>query len=158
MWRCAAALERLPAETRAALGEVLLTDLSKPSLAGHVLWCLGRLGARVPLYGPANTTVPEETAARWVAALLDRTFAPGRETTDATFALAQLARVSGDRTRDLDPDLRSRVAGRLEALGADPADVRPVREFVEREAAEQGVALGDSLPVGLRLIGEPSGA
>ena len=93
-----------------------------PSLAHHVLWCLGRLGARVPLYGPANTVVPRETAERWASPSLDRPFAPGRETTDAIFALAQLARVSGDRARDLDDRLRGRVLARLEELGADEVD------------------------------------
>ena len=122
-------------------------------MANHVLWCLARLGARVPLYGPANTTVPRETAERWCLALLDRPIQPGRETTDAVFALTQLARVSGDRARDLDESLRERVLARLEALGADEATLRPVREYHELEAAQQGQALGDALPVGLRLVG-----
>ena len=36
---------------------------------------------------------------------------PGRETTDAVFALTQLARVSGDRARDLDESLRDAGPG-----------------------------------------------
>ena len=31
-----------------------------------MLWAIGRLGARVPLYGPLNTVVPAETAADWL--------------------------------------------------------------------------------------------
>jgi uncharacterized protein DUF3731 len=72
------------------------------------------------------------------------------------FALAQLARVSGDRVRDLDEPLRARVLERLTALGADETILRPVREYHELEAGQQGQALGDALPVGLRLAGEPS--
>jgi molecular chaperone DnaK (HSP70) len=158
MWRCAASLERLTAEQKESLGQPLVKELSRPALPGHVLWCLGRLGARVPLYGPANTTVSRETAARWIDAVLARPFAEGRESADAVFALTQLARVSGDRARDLDPDLRARVVDRLRALGADEEAARPVLEYQEREAAEQGVALGDALPVGLRLISEPDAA
>ena len=123
IWRCAASLERLAAEVKVQLGQTLVGELSRPSLGNHVLWCLGRLGARSPLYGPANTVVPRETAERWVSALLDRPFAEGREAADAVFALTQLARVSGDRVRDLDPDLRLRVIDRLRALGADPEAV-----------------------------------
>jgi hypothetical protein len=156
MWRCAASLERLAPDLKEQLGSVLIKDLARPSLPNYVLWSLGRLGARVLLYGPANAVVPRETAECWALALLERPFAPGRETTDALFALAQLARVSGDRARDLDESLRARVLDRLAALGADETILRPVREYHELEAEQQGQALGDALPVGLRLAGESS--
>lgn len=155
MWRCAASLERLASEQKETLGAVLARELTRPNLGSHVLWCLGRLGARVPLYGPANTTVRRETVSAWVAPLLERTFGSERETTDALFALSQLARVSGDRARDLDHELRDRVSEAMTRLGADEHAVRPVREYTEREAVEQGVALGDALPIGLRLITSP---
>ncbi|MDR3636635.1 MAG: hsp70 family protein, partial [Isosphaeraceae bacterium] len=151
MWRCAASLERLGADVKAALGDALVKDLGRPNAPGHALWCLGRLGARVPLYGPANTVVARETVEQWLTALVDRPFAPGRETADVIFALAQLARVSGDRARDIDEGLRARVLSRLETLGADVAMTRPVREYHEIEAAQQEQALGDALPIGLRL-------
>ncbi|HMB06894.1 MAG TPA: hypothetical protein VKP69_24560 [Isosphaeraceae bacterium] len=44
----------------------------------------------------------------------------------------------------------------MTALGADEAILRPVREYHELEAEQQGQALGDALPVGLRLAGEPT--
>lgn len=152
IWRTAASLERLSPDLKVQLGSILVKELAKPSLANHVLWSLGRLGARVLLYGPANTAVPREIAERWLLALLDRPFSAGRETTDAIFALAQLARVSGDRARDIDEAIRTRVLTRLEELGADEAELRPVREFHELETEQQGQALGDALPVGLRLL------
>jgi molecular chaperone DnaK (HSP70) len=158
MWRCAASLERVAVEVKESLGETLLRDLSRPGLANHVLWSLGRLGARVPLYGPANTTVPTATAERWLATLLDRDYAPGRESADAVFALGQLARVAGDRARDVEPNHRDRVLARMAELGATDEALQPVRAFARREADEQGVALGDALPVGLRLISEPESA
>jgi molecular chaperone DnaK (HSP70) len=152
MWRCAAALERLAANLKESLGDVLAKQAARSNRAAHVLWCLGRLGARVPLYGPANTVVVPETAERWTRTMLSVSFAPGRESSDAIFALAQLARVSGDRARDLDESVRLEVLDRLAALGADEAVLRPVRKYHELEAAQEGVALGDALPVGLRLV------
>ena len=77
--------------------------------------------------------------------------APGRETSDAIFALSQLARYSGDRARDLPDSLREQVLARLEQLGADETILRPVREYHELEAAQESIALGDALPIGLRL-------
>jgi hypothetical protein len=158
IWRCAASLERLGAEHKEPLGEALVKELARPGsgLPGYVLWCLGRLGARVLLFGPANATVPLATAARWAEALLARPYAPGREAADAIFALAQLGRVSGDRVRDLDEPLRARILARLAELGADETTLRPVREYHELETEQQGQALGDALPVGLRLVGEPA--
>jgi molecular chaperone DnaK (HSP70) len=156
MWRCVAGLERITPDQKEALGQALVRELARPAgtpLPGYVPWSLGRLGARVLLYGPANVTVPRATAERWIEALLDREFAPGRESADAAFALAQLARVSGDRARDVDDTLRARVLDRLAALGAGEALLRPVREYHELETEQQGQALGDSLPVGLRLVG-----
>jgi len=157
MWRCAAGLERLGAELKEALGAVLAGDLARPSPPGYALWCLGRLGARVPLFGPANTCVRREAAEAWLSTLLDRDHAPGREAADAVFALGQIARVSGDRARDVDPDLRARVADRMARLGAADDEVRPVREYTERQAAEQELLLGDALPIGLRLTGGAEG-
>ncbi len=152
IWRCAAALERLASPVKESQGDALVKELAKPTVANHVLWCLGRLGARVPLYGPANTVVAREKAERWVNALLNRTYAAGRETTDAIFALSQIARVAGDRSRDLDESLREKVIERLVSLSADEAAIEPVRRFTELEAGQQSQALGDSLPIGLRLV------
>jgi molecular chaperone DnaK (HSP70) len=159
MGRCAASLERLAATLKEPLGDALARDLARPTIPAQALWCLGRLGARVLLYGPANAVVHPDVAGRWVEAVLARPPASGREASDTAFALAQLARVSGDRARDLPDALRARVLERLEALGADEALIAPVRAFHEIAAAQQAQALGDALPVGLRLVveGEPAG-
>ena len=151
MWRCAGSLERLAPSLKEPLGDALARDLANPGTAVYALWALGRLGARVLLYGQANCVVHPDKTSRWVEVVLGREFAPGRESIDAVFALTQMARVSGDRARDLDESLRSRVITRLQGLGADEPQIRPVREFCEMGVTQQGAALGDSLPVGLRL-------
>jgi len=97
--------------------------------------------------------IPPDKATRWANILADRPYAPGRETTDAVFALGQIARVSGDRTRDLDDATRTAVLARLVELGADDATLIPVRDYHEIETHQQSQALGDALPTGLRLLG-----
>src|SRR5437870_5201146 len=154
MWRCTASLERLAPETKESLGDVLVKERPPVPQGVSALWCLGRLGARVPLYGLANTVVHRETAERWINALLDRRFAPGRETSDAIFALTQLARVSNDRAHDIDDALRTKILTRLSELGADELALRPVREYHELQSAQQVQVLGDSLPIGLRLVSD----
>ena len=157
MWRCAAALERLSPSLKDPLGDALAKELAKPSPPGYSLWSLGRIGARVPLYGPANTVVHPEKASRWVEILLAREYGPGRETIDAVFALSQMAQISGDRARDLDEAMRDRVLTRLEALGATEDQLAPIKEYRELAGVQQGIALGDSLPIGLRLVKEGEG-
>ena len=155
MWRCAAALERVSATGKQALGDALIADKSTAP-QGVVLWCLGRLGARMPLYASAESALPAAVAERWLEALLNRPFAPGRETSDAIFALAELARMTLDRARDIDKHVRDHVLVRMAALGADESALAPVREHRERALAEQSAALGDSLPIGLRLTNTPA--
>ena len=53
--------------------------------------------------------------------------------------------------RDLPDSLRDQVLARLEQLVADETVLRPVREYHELEAAQESIALGDALPIGLRL-------
>lgn len=159
MWRCAAALERLAAPIKEALGDVLIKEVARPTIPPHALWCLGRLGARVPLYGPANTVVPAEKAESWVRALMNRKYAPGRETADAIFAFSQIARKSGDRARDIDIAVGPAVVDFLSFLGAGERAWLTIMELHELEDDQQSQALGDALPVGLRLlnpIDEPS--
>ena len=69
----------------------------------------------------------------------------------ALFALAQLARLTGDRTRDLDEPARAQVLSALEQQDASPSWRRMVCEVVALEAKDKARALGDTLPAGLVL-------
>jgi molecular chaperone DnaK (HSP70) len=150
MVRLAASLERLPAADKAQLGGWLLARLAKGDLSqSSVYWSLGRLGARVPLHGSAHTVVPPEIASEWVLRLLALDI---DKTEQAAFALAQLARLSQDRARDLEPELRERAAARLAQSAGSEHWVKLIREGGELSATEVNRVLGESLPPGLRLI------
>jgi hypothetical protein len=154
MWRCAGSLERLDAGIKTVLGDALAGELRRPAPGSHVFWSLGRLGARRLLYGPANACVASDAAARWLEKILEAGEPALRTTSDAMFAIASLARISGDRARDLSPDLRQRAIEMLEKLGADAGLIMPVRTLQEMGTAQEGQALGDALPIGLRLRSE----
>jgi len=89
-------------------------------------------------------------AARWIDALLAQNW---RKVEPAMFAAVQIARLSGDRSRDLPPATRERVIRKLEAANAPPAWVAMVREVVALDHADTGRMFGESLPAGLKLIG-----
>ena len=52
MWRAVASMERLVPSAKVKLGDALLERIEKGKEQALALWALGRLGARVPLYGP----------------------------------------------------------------------------------------------------------
>jgi molecular chaperone DnaK (HSP70) len=148
MLRCLANLERLSPDAKTTLGDQLILRLqSKRRDSALFVWALARLGARVPLYGPLNAVLPARTVERWIEALLSMEL---REPQKAGFALAQLARRTGDRGRDLDDAVRTRVALHLRSLGAERAALL-VEHIVALDAREECIALGDTLPAGLRL-------
>lgn len=149
MVRLVASLERVPAAYRVEVGNWLVQRLQKTSDKPHTWWAVGRLGARVSLYGNAENVVPPETASVWLQALLDLDW---RTVDHAAFAATTLARMSGDRARDLPAELRETVIQRLEAIGAPASWSAMVREVVELDEADQKRSFGEALPVGLRLL------
>jgi molecular chaperone DnaK (HSP70) len=154
MLRTLANLERLSLDAKHRLGDELvrrLLESKKVQADGITLWALGRLGARAPLYGPTNAVVAAPQATRWLEQLLALEWP---EPDKAGFPLAQIGRRTGDRARDLDDDIRARLVDRLRAMAAGERPIRLVEEIVALEAREERVALGDSLPPGLRLVGD----
>jgi molecular chaperone DnaK (HSP70) len=147
MWRTLASMERLPGKQKAELGDVLMTQLEKKKAVDQALWALGRLGARVPLYGPVEDVVGKGRAEKW----LERLMALEWKGDAAALAAAELARCSGDRARDLDESLRRRLADKLKQQNEGARLARLVMEPVAREAKEERLAFGDALPSGLRL-------
>jgi hypothetical protein len=103
----------------------------------------------VPLYGPLNAVVPASKVAAWLGQLVEWDWP---EPEKAVFPLAQLGRRTGDRTRDLDDAIRARLADVVRALPGGERAVVLVEQVVALEAREERVALGDTLPAGLRLV------
>jgi molecular chaperone DnaK (HSP70) len=154
MWRCVASMERIPGKQKAELGDVLITQLEKKKVGEHGLWALGRLGARVPLYGPVEGVVSRKIVEKW----LDKLMALEWRGEGHALAAAEIARASGDRARDLDEPLRRRLAERLKQGSDGERLARLVLEPTAREAREERLAFGDTLPSGLRLVAEATPA
>ncbi|NMG16479.1 Hsp70 family protein [Aromatoleum bremense] len=147
--RLAASLERVEVEHRIEIGEWLIERLQKPAEKQNAWWAVGRIGAREPLYGSAHNVVPADVATRWLDAILALDW---KRIEPAAFAAAQIARLTGDRSRDLPAELRDEVARRLAAINAPPSWTAMVREVVVLEEAEKWRAFGESLPPGLQLL------
>jgi hypothetical protein len=149
MVRLAARLERLPAERKVQVGEWLVGTRRTLGESPQRWWALGRLGARVLFYGSAHHVVPREHAGAWLERVLALDW---RSVSPAAFAATQLARLSGDRERDLEADARARVAARLRQERAPAKWVKMVQEVTELDSADETRVFGESLPPGLRLV------
>ena len=153
MVRLAASLERIPPEYKVEIGDWMFSRMEKPdgtlSPDDRMLWAIGRIGARQPFYGSAHDVVAPEEAARWLERLLGLDW---RRVDAAAFAAAHLARMTGDRTRDLPAGLRGRIIERLAASGGAAAWIAMVREVVQLDEASEKRALGEALPPGLKLL------
>ena len=151
MWRAVASLERLPPHNKIKLGDELMRRLEprKGREDSVHLWALSRLGARAPLYGPLNAVISPAKVADWLVQLCAWDWP---EPDKAAFPLAQLARRTGDRTRDLDDASRARAAAVVRAMPGGERAAVLVEQVVDLEAREERVALGDTLPAGLKLV------
>jgi hypothetical protein len=146
--RVLASLERLPVEARAELGREVLARVAAAPGDRNALWSLGRLGARVPLYGPASSVVTPAIAAEWIGVLLGLR----KLTPEAAFAVAQIGARTDDPARDVGEPVRRAAIARLEAEGLPERLVAPLRAYVAPARADLSRAFGESLPEGLQLV------
>ena len=149
MVRLAASLERISATHKERIGGWMLERLTKHGEGSFGWWALGRIGARVPLYGSAHVVVSRAHAEAWLRAVLALDW---RVIEPAAFAATMLARRSGDRARDVDDALASETARRLGAHGAPELWAKLTEEVAVLGADTVARLLGESLPPGLSLV------
>ncbi len=142
-----ASLEHLPPDVRVKLGEEILSRVKEEPGNRSFTWALGRLGARVPFYGPLNCVVPAGAAERWAASLL----ALPELTTAVATAVSQLAALTNDPLRDVGPEFRQRAISLLREAGVAHELIESLHTYTPRSRAEAVLIFGESLPEGLRL-------
>lgn len=150
VWRLLGSLELLPAATKIEIGDMVVDLVGKKKMEPArpaMLWTLGRVGQRAPMYGPLNTVVSNQHVGRWVSAVLEM------KTTESMshFAVMQMSRKTGDRHRDLPADLRGQIADWLEDTGAKPHYRDLVLQGGTLAGEEQDEVFGERLPRGLKL-------
>ncbi|MCX7822135.1 MAG: hsp70 family protein [Syntrophobacterales bacterium] len=150
LWMCLASMEHLPVETKISLGRSFLSKIikaGKPST--KELWVIGRLGARSLLYGPVDKVVPPEEVVGWVNKLLEKGFSMNEA---FGYTLLSMVRETGDRARDVPPEVRERTLRAIERVLPESK----VRSFIERTGSPEGRkdkewAFGETLPPGIIL-------
>jgi molecular chaperone DnaK (HSP70) len=148
MWRLAASLEWADPRTKVRLGDEILSGLSASQAQPYAFWALARIGARWPMSGTIAHVVPADVAERWIGRVAKLLRAHGEK---ASFTLAHLARLTGDRGRDVAEGVRRALLGQLADARAPERHRQLVGEVVQLADTERGVLMGDSIPPGLTL-------
>lgn len=147
IWMALANFEYLPAASKAELGRRLLEKIMKGRPKAQELWALGRLGARIPFYGPLDQVIPREEVSLWLHTLLGA----GLEANDGLArTLVHLCRKTGDRARDLPLGDTEQLSAWLQPL---PQAERYQELLTHPEATlfsqERAWIFGEALPAGL---------
>jgi hypothetical protein len=151
IWRMLGSLELLDQNVRTELGDMFIDLMNRAAFEpvhNAMIWSLGRVGGRVPVYGPLNLVVSVSKVSEWIEQLV-RT--GDLHSSGVQLALMQLSRRTGDRFRDINSSLRTRVIDRLTTAGAPQHYLHLISEGGSLEGEEASLILGESLPSGLRL-------
>jgi len=147
----AAVLERLPIAQKTQLGDWLLKRLQKASEPKLSWWAVGRIGSRIPFHASAHFVVSPETATCWLQQIIKVDW---KKIPQAAFAATLIARMSGDRARDIDDTLRQQVLIQLNNAKAPNSWIEMVTSVKQLDAAEEKQIFGEALPPGLTLIND----
>lgn len=147
MWRCLGALELLSPEIKLDIGDILLSRSEK--LLPYEYWVLARLGTRRLFRAPVNNIIPTEFVEKWLSKLIGLKKAPDEA---LLFAVSRIAAISGDRNVDISPDSISSVKKFLLKHKATNQWIKHLEVMGKESEKEQTRILGDSLPLGLKLI------
>ncbi len=148
LWMLIANLERLYVKDKIQWGRLLLSKMQPSQVRHQHFWALARIGARELLYGPADRVIPAAEVTNWINDLLSREW---RQVTPAGNILVQLARKTGDRTRDLGQQVIERLLDWLSQQTGMAEQKRYLQEVIPIARQEERTLYGESLPAGLVL-------
>jgi molecular chaperone DnaK (HSP70) len=152
LWMAAANLEQLLPDDKIKCARKLLSEIQPRMCRPQHLWALSRLGARELLYGSVDRVVPPAEVMDWIEALL-----AGRWTDSKPVgvALAQMARRTGDRARDLEPAAIDKIVAWMTADAAAEelftSHLPYLQQVVPLARQEESAIFGEALPAGLVL-------
>ncbi len=155
LMRLIGSLEWLTSDEKTVVADQILQSLSKKKLEavqGPLLWTLGRLGSRVPVYATLQQVVSATRVQTWVEKLLklDQAWII-RNSTMVSLCLMQMTRRTDDRYRDMQSSVRERVAAQLVQLGAPALHVELILRGGGLDQASADSIVGETLPLGFRI-------
>jgi molecular chaperone DnaK (HSP70) len=148
IWMAVANMEQLLVKDKIKWGRLLLSEMQPKKCRPQHFWSLARIGARELLYGPADRVIPPGEVSSWIEALLARNW---QDVRPAGTALAQLARRTGDRMRDVDHLLIEKIIDWMTPYAFLASELKFLQEVVPMARQEESALFGESLPAGIVL-------
>ncbi len=151
MWLTASCLERLDIDKKIELGRALLKEVLRAPKWTQGLWALSRIGARNLFYGPADKVVGASEVLSWIDEIKKNDQLSPKAVISA---VVSMARLTGDRYRDIPESYLSELITWLNMLGASKEQLLPLKEVkTGLDQKEKIEMFGESLPEGLVLTG-----
>jgi len=148
IWMAVANMEKLLVKDKIKWGRLLLSEIKPKKCRPQHLWSLSRMGARELLYGPADRVIPPGEVSSWIETLLAQDWQNPRP---VGTALAQLARRTGDRMRDLDHLLIEKIIDWMTPYEFFISDLRFLTKVAPMVKQEESTLFGEALPAGIVL-------
>jgi len=148
LWMAVANLERISVPDKVAWGSLLLDSLRSKKSRPQYWWALSRIGAREPLYGPIDLVVFPDEVTSWIEKILKEKWKDPRP---VGMALVQMARLTGDRGRDLNATVIERVVDWLTPYKWAAPHIKILKDVVPIAPHEESLIFGESLPSGIQL-------
>jgi molecular chaperone DnaK (HSP70) len=148
IWMAVANMERLLVKDKISRGRQLLSEIGPKKSKPQFFWSLSRLGARELLYGPVDRVVPPQEVAGWIESLMEPEW---RNLKPVWNAVSQMARKTGDRVRDLDPERVNRVLEWMAVTDCPEPLKEPLIRVVPIQKQEENTIFGESLPTGIKI-------
>ena len=155
LWLLLSNLESVPHEKKKIYGQQLLDRLKRGQSTGIEGLCLARFGSRELMYAGTLSVIPPKGIESWIQSLLE--IHHQRPIQELPLVMTKLGQFTGDRHRDISPDLRKELVAFVESYDEDGNLVRLLTEEARRGTVEilesnlQNWLFGDELPIGLKL-------
>ncbi len=143
-------MERLLVKDKIKWGRLLLSQIEPKRCKPQHFWSLSRIGARELLYGPVDRVIPPDEVSSWIKTILSQTWHDPKPVGNA---LAQLARKTGDRMRDLDSSTIDRTIDWMSQYEFFIPNIKFLKDVIPMAKQEESAIFGETLPSGILLHG-----
>ncbi|MBN1930606.1 MAG: hsp70 family protein [Desulfobacterales bacterium] len=153
IWMTIANMERLMVKDKMNWGRLLLSEIRPKKCRPQHFWALSRLGARELLYGPIDKVIPAQEVSSWIDTILAQNW---RNPKPVGAAIAQMARKTGDRARDLSPESINHIISWMSQYEFCEQYLKFLKSVIPIAKQEENALFGESLPSGIVLHSSPS--
>ena len=148
MVRLIGSLERVEPEQKIETIEHFFERFTLTNEPDISWWAIARMGTRAPFYASAHFCINKQKAERYIQKILEN---PLPKNAPQIFTAIMLARLSGDRARDIDSSLRQKLIQQLDNSHVPPAWLNMLHHVDIEDNTNIEFVFGESLPLGLQL-------